>query len=61
VEAAEKKLDEQNQRLGYLDSKIDGVNQKAQISLDKWRAREARGNVFTDMWKRVEDTFGLGN
>lgn len=59
LDAIDKKLDEVNQRITYEDSKINAVDQKAQTSLDKWRAEENKGNIFTDFIRNVGRSLGI--
>lgn len=57
--ANDAKLQDLNNRLNYLDSKINAVDQKAQTSLDKWKAQENRGNFFTDAINNIGKSLGL--
>lgn len=59
LDAGDEKLQALNNRLSYLDSKINAVDQKAQTSLDKWRAQESKGNFFGDLVKNIGQTLGL--
>jgi hypothetical protein len=59
LDADDAKLQELNTRLSYMDSKITAVDQKAQISLDKWRAQEKKGNFITDILDNIGHSLGL--
>jgi hypothetical protein len=58
LDATDAKLQEIDQRLGYLDSKINATDQKAQISLDKWKAQEDH-DFFGNIIKNIKQGLGI--
>lgn len=58
LDAQETKLQELNNRLTYLDSKVSATDEKAQIALNKLKIQEDN-DFFGNAIKAIKHTFGI--